>query len=112
MSEFSPFVFQILSQLLELHASGEFPDAYKALLPPLLTPPLWEQKGNVPALVRLMRAFLARGAESIVANKQLGPMLAIFQHLVNSKANDAHGFELVESIVEYVPTCVLFTRGP
>ncbi|KAK4706174.1 exportin-2 (importin alpha re-exporter), partial [Phenoliferia sp. Uapishka_3] len=100
VSEFSPFVFQILSQLLELHSSSEFPDAYKALLPPLLTPPLWEQKGNVPALVRLMRAFLARGAGAIVEANQLPPMFGIFQHLIGSKANDQHGFELLESIVD------------
>ncbi|KDE04885.1 hypothetical protein MVLG_04744 [Microbotryum lychnidis-dioicae p1A1 Lamole] len=103
ISEFTPFVFQILSQLLELHAEGDFPEAYRVLLPPMLTPALWESKGNVPALVRLLRAFLARGAPSIVEANQLPPMLGIFQHLVGSKANDAYGFELLESIVEYVP---------
>ncbi|ORY84121.1 putative importin-alpha export receptor [Leucosporidium creatinivorum] len=103
ISEFSPFVFQILSQLLELHDAADFPEAYKALLPPLLTPTLWESKGNVPALVRLFRAFLSRGAQDIVAANQLAPMLGVFQHLIASKANDAYGFELLEAIFEYVP---------
>ncbi|SCV72042.1 BQ2448_4736 [Microbotryum intermedium] len=103
ISEFTPFVFQILSQLLELHADGDFPEAYRVLLPPMLTPALWESKGNVPALVRLLRAFLAREAQSIVDANQLPPMLGVFQHLVGSKANDAYGFELLEAIFEYVP---------
>lgn len=103
ISEFSPFVFQILSQLLELHDAADFPEAYKALLPPLLTPTLWESKGNVPALVRLLRAFLSRGAQDIVAANQLAPMFGVFQHLIASKANDAYGFELLEAIIEYVP---------
>ncbi|KAM0752941.1 putative importin-alpha export receptor [Meredithblackwellia eburnea MCA 4105] len=107
VSEFSPFVFQILSQLLELHQGQEFPDAYKVLLPPLLTPPLWEQKGNIPALVRLMRSFLARGASSIVSDKQLPPIFGIYQHLIGSKANDVHGFELLEAMIEYVPLAEL-----
>lgn len=106
VSEFSPFVFQILSQLLELHAPHDFPDAYKALLPPLLTPTLWEQKGNIPALVRLLRAFLSRGAVAIVEANQLPPMLGVFQHLIASKANDSFGFELLEALFEYVPLCV------
>lgn len=89
--------------MLELHEATDFPEAYKALLPPLLTPTLWESKGNVPALVRLLRAFLSRGAQEIVAANQLPPMLGVFQHLVASKVNDTYGFELLEAIFEYVP---------
>lgn len=97
-------MFQILSQLLELHdLNSPYPDAYKALLPPLLTPTLWESRGNVPALVRLLRAFLSRGAQDIVAANQLPPMLGVFQHLIASKANDTYGFELLEAIFESVP---------
>ncbi|KAM0791591.1 hypothetical protein ACM66B_006034 [Microbotryomycetes sp. NB124-2] len=103
VSEFTPFVFQILSQLLELHGPADFPDAYKALLPPLLTPTLWEARGNVPALVRLLRAFLSKGAQTIVASNQLSPMLGIFQHLIASKGTDQFGFELLEAIYEFVP---------
>ena len=106
ISEFTPFVFQILSQLLELHTATSFPSQYKALLPPLLTPTLWESKGNVPALVRLLRAFLSRGASGIVADGQVGPLLGVFQHLVGSRANDAFGFELLEAMFEYLPLYV------
>lgn len=106
ISEFSPFVFQILAQMLELHPPHSLPSTYHALLPPLLTPTLWEQRGNIPALVRLLRAFLSRGAEGIVAANQVQSMLGIFQHLVSSKANDQYGFELLEAIVEHVPMSV------
>jgi exportin-2 (importin alpha re-exporter) len=88
---------------LELHNAEDFPDAYKALLPPLLTPTLWEQKGNIPALVRLLRAFLSRGAQAIVDANQLPPMLGVFQHLIASKANDTYGFELLEALFEFIP---------
>ncbi|BGP16685.1 hypothetical protein JCM10213_000398 [Rhodosporidiobolus nylandii] len=107
VSEFTPFVFQILSQLLELHPAGDMPDSYKVLLPPLLTPTLWESRGNIPALVRLLRAFLGRGAQQIVDAGQVTPMLGIFQHLIQSKANDQHGFELLEALVENLPVAAL-----
>ncbi|GAA5865792.1 hypothetical protein JCM8547_002779 [Rhodosporidiobolus lusitaniae] len=107
VSEFTPFVFQILSQLLELHPASDMPESYKVLLPPLLTPTLWESRGNIPALVRLLRAFLSRGGEQIVAAGQVTPMLGIFQHLIQSKANDQYGFELLEALVESLPIAAL-----
>ncbi|GAA5958061.1 hypothetical protein JCM21900_003574 [Sporobolomyces salmonicolor] len=104
VSEFTPFVFQILSQLLELHpTTSDMPDSYKVLLPPLLTPTLWESRGNIPALVRLLRAFLSRGAQQIAEAGQITPMLGIFQHLIQSKANDQYGFELLEALLEFIP---------
>ncbi|KAI5479889.1 importin-alpha export receptor [Pseudohyphozyma bogoriensis] len=107
VSEFTPFVFQILSQLLESHDDNTLPAAYGALLPPLLTPALWEAKGNIPALVRLLRAFLSRGAADIIRDGQLPPMFGIFQHLIASKANDVFGFELLEALYEFVPLASL-----
>ncbi|GAA5843511.1 hypothetical protein JCM9279_000773 [Rhodotorula babjevae] len=107
VSEFTPFVFQILSQLLELRSADDLPQQYTVLLPPLLTPALWESRGNVPALVRLLRAFLARGAAQIVQGGQVTPMLGIFQHLIQSKANDQHGFDLLEALIESLPISAL-----
>jgi CAS/CSE protein, C-terminus len=54
--EFHPYVFQILAQLLELRP-GQFSAAYTALFPPLMLPQLWERRGNVPALVRLVQGM-------------------------------------------------------
>lgn len=44
---------QILAQLLELSPAG-VSEPYKALFPPLLHPAQWENRGNIPALVRLL----------------------------------------------------------
>lgn len=51
-SEFIPYVFQIFSQLLELHQEPQLPEVYKSLLPPLLLPNLWESSGmNIAILL-------------------------------------------------------------
>ncbi|CAG8707166.1 4269_t:CDS:10 [Cetraspora pellucida] len=105
--EFVPYVFQIFSQLLELHTEAQLPDVYKGMLPALLTPNLWESSGNIPALVRFLHAYLYRDSLAIVANKQLEPILGIFQKLIASKANDKYGLELLCSIVQYVHTGTL-----
>ena len=58
VAEYIPYVFQILAQMLTLHQG--VPVDYRALLPHLLTPAIWAQKGSIPGLVALLRAFLAR----------------------------------------------------
>ncbi len=45
------------------------PDPYMALFPHLLLPVLWERPGNIPPLVRLLQAFIEKGANQIEADK-------------------------------------------
>lgn len=93
--------------MLELHTT-EIPEAYSALLPLLVTPVVWQQKGSVPALVRLIRAYLAKDAAKIIVNGQLQSILAVVQQrLIPSKLNDVFGFELLEAVVIHVPVSEL-----
>ncbi|CAM9656674.1 unnamed protein product, partial [Chrysoparadoxa australica] len=100
--EFAPYVFQILAQLLELQP-GAFSASYEALFPPLLMPALWERKGNVPALVRLMTAYLKKDAPSLVAKGHLAPILGVFQKLLATKATEVQAFSMLCSVVAHVP---------
>ena len=102
-SEFIPYAFQICSQLLELHPVTSLPPAYENLLGPLLHAALWESRGNVPALVRLWKALILRGAEVITKNNQVQGLLGIFQKLVASKNTDVYGFDLIGVMYEAVP---------
>ncbi|KAG0249785.1 importin-alpha export receptor [Mortierella polycephala] len=107
IAEFTPYVFQLLSQLLSFHTRAELSPAYQAMLPPLVQPALWQQQGNIPALVKLLQTYLQKGSSWIVANNQLEPLLGVFQKLVSSKLNDHHAFELLQTITVNVPMTVL-----
>ena len=62
----------MLLQLLEVRAAGvAVPEAYHAIFPPLLTPTFWERPGNVPALVRLLQAYLSRAVAEVVSRGYL-----------------------------------------
>jgi exportin-2 (importin alpha re-exporter) len=101
--EFTPYVFQVLAQLLEYRPAGAgLGDAYTMLFPPLLTPGLWERKGNVPALVRLVQAYLKKAAPELVEQGRLVAILGVFQKLISSKANETSAFELLSAITMYV----------
>lgn len=102
VAEFSPYVFQILAQLLEYRpAESGLGEAYAGLFPVLMTPQLWVATGNVPALVRFLQAYLKRAASELLGH--LVPMLGIFQKLLSSKATEQGSMDLLSSITMHVP---------
>ena len=60
-SEFTPYVFQIFCVLLESGPpNSPLSQTYVNLFSSFLQPVLWEKTGNIPALVRLIQAYLRR----------------------------------------------------
>ncbi|KAH3226524.1 hypothetical protein KXV86_000838 [Aspergillus fumigatus] len=107
VQEFMPYVFQLFAALLEANPSGSLPNYYQNLIAPMLMPVMWESKGNIPALVRLLSSIIPRGSQFILENQQLVPILGIFQKLLSTKANEGFGFDLLESVVENFPPTAL-----
>jgi exportin-2 (importin alpha re-exporter) len=93
------YVFQILAQLLESSPAEAISDNYKALLTPLLNPPLWETRGNVPACSRLLCAVIPKASQYIVSENKLEQVLGIFQRLISSKKSETYGFDILEAII-------------
>ena len=108
VQEFVPYVFQILSLLLEINTNpGGVPAAYMKLFPFLLMPVLWERPGNITPLGRLIRAFISKGPNQIIAENKVEPLLGVFQKMIASKSNDHEGFYLLQAIVEHFPESVV-----
>ncbi|EDO41297.1 predicted protein [Nematostella vectensis] len=101
VTEFLPYVFQVLSLLLETRQE-DIPEAYMQLFPLLLTPLLWERTGNIPPLTRLLQAYIQKGSKHIVAGNMQDAILGVFQKLIASRANDHEGFYLLGSMVEHI----------
>jgi exportin-2 (importin alpha re-exporter) len=66
-------------------------------------PVLWESKGNVPALVKLVTSIIPRGASEMARDGQVEPVLGVFQKLVSTKANESYGFDILESVIAHFP---------
>jgi exportin-2 (importin alpha re-exporter) len=97
VQEFVPYVFQIFAYLLEVSPSDTpLPDSFKHLIQPLLSPAVWEFRGNIPAVTRLLRALIGKDPNAF---GDLTPLLGVFQKLISSKLNENHGFDLLESII-------------
>eukprot|EP00501_MAST-03F_sp_TOSAG23-6_P000301 GSMAST32.ASY1.ANO1.308.1 assembled CDS len=97
--EFTPYVFQIMAQLLSANPAGITPP-FAALLPKLIHPSQWERRGNVPALVALLQAYMKRGSSSIGNDQAIvSGILGVFQKLLASKATEVHALSLITSFV-------------
>jgi len=98
VEEFMPYVFQLLSLLLESQKANGLSEDYLQLLPPLINPELWRTKANSIPLVRLLQAYLRRGAVNVVASNKLEGILGVWQNLISSKTYDVYGFDLLQTI--------------
>ena len=95
-----PYVFQLFAALLEARPQGPLSEYYKALVAPILMPALWESRGNVPALSRLLASIIPRSAADIVANNQVEPILGIFQKLMAGKARtELFAFDVLDAVL-------------
>lgn len=101
------YVFQVLAQLLESSPSDSISDNYKSLLGPLLQPPLWETRGNVPACTRLLSSLIPKVPKAIVADSQVEPILGIFQKLLSGKKSEVYAFDILDAMVKAFEPSVL-----
>lgn len=102
-----PYVFQIFAAMLEIESTKPLPEPFQSLIGPIIAPPVWEQRGNVPALVRLLTSIIPRAAEELAKNGQLGGVLGLFQKLVSTKVYEGYGFDLLECVIENYPPATL-----
>ncbi len=102
-----PYVFQLFAALLEPERTKPLPTQIQALVGPIIAPPVWEQRGNVPALVRLLAAIIPRASQDMINNNQLANVLGLFQKLISTKVYEGYGFDLLEAVIDTFPPSVL-----
>ena len=107
VEEFMPYVFQLLAALMEADPTAPLPATFQPLIAPILQPQLWEQRGNVPGLVRLLSALVIRSPTDMQRNNQIEPVLGIFQKLLSSKTYETQGFDLLETVISAFPPTAL-----
>lgn len=118
---YAPFVFQVMAMLIELRAGanatiaqrrGTLKPIYKNVFKRLTEPVMWESPGNIPALTRLLQAYVEHDPELVLSGDLLGRVLGVFQRLISSKANDFLGFYLLQSLTMALPLQALEPHIP
>ncbi|KAG2290547.1 hypothetical protein Bca52824_050151 [Brassica carinata] len=101
IAEFLPYAFQLLAQLVELNRPPLSPN-YMQIFVLLLSPDSWKTSGNVPALVRLLQAFLQKAPHEVTQENRLSQVLGIFDKLVAAPSTDEQGFYVLNTVIEYL----------
>lgn len=99
VSEFFPYAFQLLAQLVDLNRPP-LPGHYVQIFEILLLPDSWKKSANVPALVRLLRAFLQKAPNELNQQGRLSSVLGIFNTLVSSPSTDDQGFYVLNTVID------------
>ncbi|KAL3572136.1 hypothetical protein D5086_026040 [Populus alba] len=99
VTEFLPYAFQLLAQLVELNRPP-ISDTYMEIFKLLLSPDSWNRNSNVPALVRLLQAFLEKAPEKVTQEGRLAQVLGIFNRLVSAPSTDEQGFYVLNTVIE------------
>ncbi|KAK1559825.1 hypothetical protein Q3G72_018825 [Acer saccharum] len=99
VTEFLPYAFQLLAQLVELNRPPIAPN-YMEIFKILLIPESWKRSSNVPALVRLLQAFLQKVPHEISQEGRLAQVLGIFNMLVSSPSSDDQGFYVLNTVID------------
>ncbi|KAG8341610.1 putative CAS/CSE/importin domain protein [Trypanosoma vivax] len=103
--EYVPYVLQIMAQLLDIHGSTspEPPAHYQALLEPLLLPGMYQNKGNIPAVTRLLMSFIDHFPHYVHGKGFTEKTLMVFRLLLQFKNYDHEGLNVLTSIVRAYP---------
>ncbi|XWS32030.1 hypothetical protein CRYUN_Cryun23aG0126000 [Craigia yunnanensis] len=99
VTEFLPDAFQLLAQLVKLKRPPISP-SYMQIFVLLLSPDSWRRSSNVPALVRLLQAFLQKAPHELNQEGRLNQVLGIFNMLVSSPSTDEQGFYVLNTVIE------------
>nr|XP_043618630.1 exportin-2 [Erigeron canadensis] len=99
VTEFFPYAFQLLAQLVDLNRPP-IPPHYMQIFDILLTPELWKKSANVPALVRLLQSFLQQASNELKREGRLIQVLGIFNQLVSSPSTEEQAFYILNPIIE------------
>ncbi|XP_022924701.1 exportin-2-like [Cucurbita moschata] len=106
VTEFFPYAFQLLAQLVELN-NPPIPPSYMQIFEILLSPESWKRASNVPALVRLLQAFLQKAPHELNQGGRLSQVLGIFSNLVSSPSTAEQGFYVLNTVIDSLEYSVI-----
>ncbi|KAI2512714.1 CAS/CSE protein [Fragilaria crotonensis] len=109
VTELTGYVFQIFAQLLDYQPRGlKLGGEYTDMLHLCLNPVAWECEGNIPALTRLLRAFLHQDGRRVIISGGFMPFFFdVWPKLVSTMANEQLSFALLTSLVGSVHRILL-----
>ncbi|KAI0244255.1 importin-alpha export receptor [Massospora cicadina] len=102
VEEFVPYVLQLMGLMLDA-SNGPLPPLYQTFFGTMLQPAIWEVRGNTPALVRLLKSYVAKASGFVGERPNLEALLGVATNLLNSRLNVQYGFEVFACLFREIP---------
>ncbi|CUG91043.1 cellular apoptosis susceptibility-domain protein, putative [Bodo saltans] len=101
--EFTPYVLQVMAQLLDTRPAGPLPDIYRGMAAPLVAPTMYEHKGTIPAVVRMLNSMIKHDPAFLHEQQLTEKILGVFRTLVQLKQHDHEGLSILTTIILHYP---------
>jgi len=98
--DFFPYVFQLTEALIRTRNAMK--PSYLNIVKDIMSTEMWTTKGSVQALSSIIQTFLKIDHRSITDGR-LDALLGIFQYLLSQLHDYTHAFQLLTSIVRFIP---------
>jgi len=98
--DFFSYAFQIFASFIDLAPQGSLSAAYENLFPSLMAPALWERHDTVPAISKLVQAYIRKVGAKFSTSPQLMQVFGIFQNLLSNIETDSEAFNIVTALVQ------------
>lgn len=121
VAEYHPYTLQLLAQLLRqrLQPDGSAqpweanpPENFQQVLPPLISPTWYAMRGNIPASVNLLCAFVEVYPGYVHRSQLSNGLLNVFNLLVQLKNYDNEGLNLLSMMLLSYPANVMDVYMP
>ena len=101
LAEFFPYIFQVMSLLLEARPQDASTEFYASMFEPLLEVSLYESTSNIPGLAILVETYIHKLPDVALHEGTLMNLLGIWQLLNSDTRSDQHAFRILNAFVKY-----------
>jgi exportin-2 (importin alpha re-exporter) len=114
VAAFLPYMLQIIAQLIDARAKQGVTDfgPYLDMYPEFVKPSLFELKGNIPAVAKLLASYNRACPQALEQRGMTLKTLGVYQQLLSLKQFDHEGFNVLAAMVLHCPPEIIDKHMP
>jgi len=100
-TEFFPYVFQIVDQMVRVR--GKVTKGYDNIIGDILSPEMWNTEGAKHALTNIIQTYIELDVDIFVRSNRVNAVLGVFQKLMGFEDGHSFAFRLITALCYHLP---------